>query len=45
MAAEAYGNADNMTLQLSALSCLLRAGKGEAGTGRVLSTSGSMIGW
>ncbi|WP_170436812.1 aminopeptidase N [Ruegeria arenilitoris] len=30
MAAEVYAKADNMTLQLSALSCLLRAGKGQA---------------
>ena len=30
MAAKVYAKADNMTLQLSALSCLLRAGKGEA---------------
>ncbi|SDW18166.1 aminopeptidase N [Ruegeria halocynthiae] len=30
MAAEGYTRADNMTLQLTALSCLLRAGKGEA---------------
>ena len=30
MAAEVYAKADNMTLQLGALSCLLRAGKGEA---------------
>ncbi len=30
MAAEAYTTSDNMTLQLSALSCLLRAGKGES---------------
>ena len=29
-AAEAYARADNMTLQLTALSCLLRAGKGES---------------
>ncbi|KIC47607.1 aminopeptidase N [Ruegeria sp. ANG-S4] len=29
-AAEAYEAADNMTLQLAALSCLLRAGKGKA---------------
>ncbi len=29
-AADAYQTADNMTLQLTALSCLLRAGKGEA---------------
>ncbi|WP_299944925.1 aminopeptidase N [uncultured Ruegeria sp.] len=29
-AAEGYARADNMTLQLTALSCLLRAGKGEA---------------
>ncbi|WP_299986789.1 aminopeptidase N [uncultured Ruegeria sp.] len=29
-AAESYARADNMTLQLTALSCLLRAGKGEA---------------
>ncbi|WP_419738323.1 aminopeptidase N [Ruegeria sp.] len=29
-AADAYQSADNMTLQLTALSCLLRAGKGEA---------------
>ncbi|KIC42040.1 aminopeptidase N [Ruegeria sp. ANG-R] len=28
-AAEQYADADNMTLQLAALSCLLRAGKGE----------------
>ncbi len=28
-AAEEYASADNMTLQLTALSCLLRAGKGE----------------
>ncbi|MFD0911418.1 aminopeptidase N [Ruegeria arenilitoris] len=30
MAAEVYAKADNMTLQLSALSCLLRAGKGQS---------------
>ncbi|MEO1107685.1 MAG: aminopeptidase N [Pseudomonadota bacterium] len=30
LAAESYAKSDNMTLQLSALSCLLRAGKGEA---------------
>ncbi|SHE52500.1 aminopeptidase N [Ruegeria intermedia] len=30
MAAEVYAKADNMTLQLSALSCLPRAGKGQA---------------
>ncbi|MFC6687368.1 aminopeptidase N [Jhaorihella thermophila] len=30
MAAEQYARADNMTLQLAALSCLLTAGKGEA---------------
>ncbi|MGI9370263.1 MAG: aminopeptidase N C-terminal domain-containing protein, partial [Ruegeria sp.] len=29
-AAEEYAKADNMTLQLSALSCLLKSGKGEA---------------
>ncbi|MES0824729.1 aminopeptidase N [Ruegeria sp. SCP11] len=29
-AAEEYASADNMTLQLTALSCLLRAGKGQA---------------
>ncbi|MEX0305994.1 MAG: aminopeptidase N [Ruegeria sp.] len=29
-ATEEFGRADNMTLQLTALSCLLRAGKGEA---------------
>ncbi len=29
-AADAYQTADNMTLQLTALSCVLRAGKGEA---------------
>ena len=32
LAASQYGSADNMTLQVSALSCLLKAGKGQAET-------------
>ena len=32
LAAREYASADNMTLQLSALSCLLKAGKGQAET-------------